>query len=145
MNRKCGAIIIVTLFATIAWSQDAAEEQKKLAGTWTPTAAELSGEPFPEEVRKTIKLVLAGDTYTTTVGDKTDKGTFKLYPDKSPKAMDIIGGGDGPNKGKKFLAIYELKGDTLRVCYDLLCKNRPTEFATKKGAPIFLVTYSRAK
>ena len=32
--------------------------------------------------------------------------------------MDITGT-NGPNKGKTFLVIYELKGDELRVCYDL--------------------------
>ena len=144
MNLKWGAITVAIVFAASASSQDTADERKKLAGTWTPTAAELSGEPFPEEVRKTIKLVLAGDKYTTMVGKTTDMGTFKLYPAKTPKAMDIIGG-EGPNKGKTFLAIYELKGDTLRVCYDLLGKNRPTEFATKKGTPLFFVTYRRMK
>src|SRR4051794_40819519 len=32
--------------------------------------------------------------------------------------MDITGT-SGPNKGKTILAIYEQKGDTLRICYDL--------------------------
>ena len=51
----------------------------------------------------------------------------------------------GPNKGKTFLAIYEIDGDTLRVCYDLAGKNRPTEFSTSKERPFFLVIYRRAK
>ena len=58
--------------------------------------------------------------------------------------MDIIST-EGPNKGKTFLAIYELDGDTLKVCYDLTGKSRPTEFKTQKGVLHFLVTYQRAK
>ena len=58
--------------------------------------------------------------------------------------MDIVGT-DGPNKGKTILGIYELKEDTLRICYDLTGKGRPTEFVTKKDAPLFLVVYKRAK
>jgi hypothetical protein len=48
-------------------------------------------------------------------------------------------------KGKTFLAIYELNGDTLRICYDLTGKVRLTEFKTRKGEPLFLATYKPAK
>jgi len=36
-------------------------------------------------------------------------------------------------------------GDTLRVCYDLSGKSRPTEFKTKEVTQLFLVTYKREK
>ena len=39
-----------------------------------------------------------------------------------------ITGTEGPNHGRTFPAIYELKGDTLRICYDLSGAKRPTEF-----------------
>ena len=71
-------------------------------------------------------------------------GTVKLDPSAKPKAMDITGT-EGPNKGKTILAIYELKDDTLRICYDLTGKGRPAEFMSKKDAPRFLVVYQRAK
>jgi uncharacterized protein (TIGR03067 family) len=136
--------IATILFTAAAWSQDAADERKLLQGTWLPKAAELSENPFDEATLKTMKLVVEGDKYTVTVGKSIDKGTTKIDPAAKPKAMDIIGT-DGPNKGKTFLAIYELNGDTLRVCYDLTGKARPTEFKTKKGELLFLATYKRAK
>jgi uncharacterized protein (TIGR03067 family) len=58
--------------------------------------------------------------------------------------MDITGT-EGPNKGKTILAIYEITDDTLRICYDLSGKARPTEFKTTKGTKLFLVTYNREK
>jgi uncharacterized protein (TIGR03067 family) len=137
-------VVLGLLSAASVFAQDAATEAKKLEGTWTPKAAELSGQPFPDEILKTMKLVIIGDQYTVTVGKAIDKGAVKLDAAKKPKTMDIIGA-DGPNKGKTFLAIYEIDGDTLRVCYDLSGKNRPTEFATKKDAPLFLATYQRGK
>ena len=99
---------------------------------------------FPDEVRKTIKLVVKDDKYTATVGSQVDQGTIKLNPATKPKEMDITGT-EGPNKGKTILAIYQRDGDTLRVCYDLSGKNRPKEFKTKEGTQLFLVTYKREK
>jgi uncharacterized protein (TIGR03067 family) len=58
--------------------------------------------------------------------------------------MDITGT-DGPNKGKTFPAIYELDGDTLKVCYDLSGKERPKALKTESGTMTFLVIYKRVK
>ena len=120
------------------------KDSDSLQGTWLPSTAELGGKMFPDEVRKTIKLVVKEDKYTVTVGKQVDQGTVKLNPKAKPKELDLTGT-DGPNKGKTFLAIYERDGDTLRVCYDLSGKNRPTEFKTKEGTQLFLVTYKREK
>ena len=65
-----------------------------------------------------------------------DAGQTKLDPAKSPRAIDITGT-KGPDEGKTFLAIYELKGDELKVCYDLSGKSRPAEFAAKADYPAF--------
>ena len=125
-------------------NSDGTDERKLLQGTWLPTAAELSENPFDETTLKTMKLVIDGDKYTVTAGKSIDKGTTKIDPAAKPKTMDVIGA-EGPNKGKTFLAIYELNGDSLRVCYDLTGKVRPSEFKTKKGELLFLATYKRAK
>jgi uncharacterized protein (TIGR03067 family) len=134
--------IAIMLFAAAVWSQDAADERKLLQGTWLPTAAELGEKAFDDATLKAMTLVLDGDKYTVTVGKAIDKGVINIDPTAKPKTMDIIGA-DGPNKGKTFLAIYELNGDTLRVCYDLSGKARPSEFKTKKGEVLFLATYKR--
>lgn len=129
-------------FAPAARGADA--EDDTLQGTWLPSSAEIGGQMFPDEVRKTITLVIKGDKYTVTVGKEVDQGTVKLMPAAKPKALDITGA-KGPNKGKTILAIYERKGDTLRVCYDLSGKKRPTAFKTEEGKPLFLVEYKRQK
>ncbi len=137
------ACVLVLSFSLAAWSADA-KDSDAMQGTWLPSSAELGGAKFPDEVRKTIKLVIKDDKYTVTVGAGVDQGTLKVNPSAKPKEMDITGT-DGPNKGKTFLAIYELDGDTLRLCYDLSGKSRPTEFKTKADTQLFLVTYKREK
>ena len=136
-------LALVLSFALAARSGDAKDDDT-LQGTWLPSTAEFGGKMFPDEIRKTIKLVIKDDKYTVTVGKDVDQGTVKLNPAAKPKEIDITGT-DGPNKGKTFLAIYERDGDTLRVCYDLSGKSRPTKFETREGAPLFLVTWKREK
>ena len=58
--------------------------------------------------------------------------------------MDIVGE-SGPNAGRTMLAIYELRGDELTVCYDLERPERPANLirtATSRGLRI---TYARAR
>jgi uncharacterized protein (TIGR03067 family) len=129
------ATLALALLIAIAARGDE-KESKALQGTWVPETAEFAGKMFP----KNFKLVLKGDTYTV----QNDKGTVKLSATAKPKEMDITGT-DGPNKGRTFLAIYELDGDTLKICYDLAGKVRPTEFKTTVGTQLFLVTYKREK
>jgi uncharacterized protein (TIGR03067 family) len=141
--RLCLALALVLSFSSIAWSEDAKDEDA-IQGTWLASTAEFAGQKFPDEVRKSIKLVIKDGKYTVTVGNQPDKGTSKLDPSAKPKTMDVTGT-DGPNKGKTMLAIYELNGDTLRVCYDVSGKNRPTEFKSAADTQLFLVTYKRDK
>jgi uncharacterized protein (TIGR03067 family) len=143
-RMQCVALFLVLSFACLSRGDDAKDGAKSIDGTWLPSAAELGGKKFPDEVRKTIKLVIGDGKYTVTVGKKPDQGTIKLDPSRKPKALDITGT-EGPNKGKTILAIYERTDDTLRICYDLSGKARPTEFKTKEGTLQFLVTYERKK
>jgi hypothetical protein len=52
---------------------------------------------------------------------------------------------EGPNPGKTYPAFYDLKGDALRICYDLSGAKRPTEFKSVTGTQLYLVTYNRQK
>ena len=136
------AFALVASCSSASWSDDSKDDT--IEGTWLPSAAELGGRKFPEEVRKTIRLEVKGDQYTVTVGMQPDRGTCKLDPSAKPKALDVTGT-EGPNKGKTILAIYERKDDTLRICYDLSGKSRPTEFKTAPDTRLFLVEYKLQK
>src|SRR5262249_42967226 len=105
------------------------------------------GQKAPEdEVKKLdLRVILMGDKYTVKMGDKViDRGTGKADPTKDPKTTDIVPS-EGPSKGKTILAIYEVKGATLRMCYNLEGKAGPTAVATKEGSGLMLVVYQREK
>ena len=128
----------------IAFAADPPDDAKAVQGSWTPTKAELGGQPMTEAVLKSISLKLDHGKYEVSVGGNSDKGTYTLDSASKPKSMTITGT-EGPNRGKTFPSIYELNGDTLRICYDLSGAKRPTEFKTVAGTKLYLVTYNRKK
>lgn len=141
-------VTVVSLFPVLGAAfqaepgKDAKPSSATLDGTWVPVSAELAGQKFPEEAIKAWKLVIVGEKYTVHVGDQLDQGTVKIDAKSAPKLMDILGV-EGPNKGKTFLAIYELRDGALHICYDLAGKQRPAEFKTSAGTQQFLVHYKR--
>ncbi len=146
MNRMIGTMVLVLGMTALAvQAADLKEEMKQLNGTWRPKSGEMAGKTMSVEALKAIKLIIADDKYTVTVGDGgPDRGTVKVDPTKKPKTIDIVGS-EGPNKGKTILAIYEVSGDTLKICYDLGGKDRPTDFKTATGTMLFMLTYQREK
>jgi uncharacterized protein (TIGR03067 family) len=131
--------VVVSLNVSAA---DATNDVKAVQGNWKPVKAELAGQPLPDAVLKIISLKLADGKYEALVGAVPDCGTYTIDAASQPKGMSITGT-EGPNQGKTFPAIYELDGDTLRICYDLSGAKRPAEFKTVAGTQLYLVTYQR--
>jgi uncharacterized protein (TIGR03067 family) len=69
-------------------------------------------------------------------------GTYKRIPGKQFKGFDAVGT-SGPGKGMRFQGIYQVKGDTLELCFAPAGKARPTEFTAKKGSGNRLVVLKR--
>ena len=137
-------ITLVVAGSLAAFAADPSDDAKVVQGNWLPTKAELAGQPMADALLKTISLKLENGKYEVFVGDEPDRGTYTIDPTSKPKSMTITGT-EGPNHGKTFPAIYELNGDTLRICYDLSGVKRPAEFKSIAGTKLYLVSYSRKK
>src|SRR5262249_7610308 len=120
-------------------------ELKRLAGTWAAVEFEAEGRKMSvKDLGGGAPLVqeYRGDRLMVKQGDKVmEEGTVRLDPAKSPKAMDVTGKRDG--REVTLRAIYELTGDTLRVCYRPEGQPRPTEFKAEGQAMI--LTFKRQK
>ena len=145
MNGIAGLLTVaIALCATSLLRADAAaDDWKKLAGTWKVEAATFNGDDATAAFKEAVLTVEEGK-YKVDFAGMTDVGTLKIHPAKKPKLMTIIGT-DGPNKDKTVPAIYEIDGDTLKVCYTLDGKEAPKEFKSTAETKTLLVTYKRDK
>ena len=135
--------VIVT--STLVFSPAAnANDLKDMEGTWKVESAEAGGQKVESEDLKAIVVKITGDRYEVKTKDKLDAGTLKLDETQKPKTMDATDT-EGLDAGKVVKAIYELSGDTLRVCYAMEGAERPAEMATKEGSPLLMLTYKREK
>jgi uncharacterized protein (TIGR03067 family) len=144
MKRSLFSAALVAIFGVGFSPAGRADDLQAMAGRWTVEAAEAGGNAVDSEELKSLVVTIEGDRYSLQSKDGPDGGTMKLDETKSPKTMDAADT-EGDNIGKLIQAIYEITGDTMRVCYALDGSARPTEFATKEGSPWLLVTYRREK
>jgi uncharacterized protein (TIGR03067 family) len=147
-------LAILSLFAAVrlpAARGDAKEktvEKELLAfkGTWRLSSREVDGK---KSSKAWIKDVIGtGDglgKFSVRRGDKViAEATVKLDPTKKPKTIDVTFT-KGKHKRKTVLGIYEIEGDTFRVCVARPGDARPAAFSAKVGSGRTLVVYQRNK
>jgi uncharacterized protein (TIGR03067 family) len=147
MMRLCGVLLAagaVLAAAADDKKDDAKDELKKLEGTWQVVAAEQGGAALPEKTLKDMKAVVKGDMLKIVIGEATFlEFKFTIDPAKKPKTIDATSTGEG-DKGRQAPGIYELDGDSLKLCLGK-ANNRPTEFTGKKGSGCSLFVCKREK
>jgi uncharacterized protein (TIGR03067 family) len=129
----------------VAADDTADKDLKHIQGVWRIESREVGGKKEPTEKSKDITITIDGDKVTVKLGDKVlMAGTQRLDSAKTPKAIDttIV---EGEHKGTVMLGIYEIDGETLKVCFDTEGKKRPTEFKTAEGTKLFLNVHKRVK
>jgi uncharacterized protein (TIGR03067 family) len=160
MSRLLSTVAVCSalLSAAVAVADGAAKaDSKEMRGNWgwLPQKVHINNRA-PEVLslihgRELDKDELVGQQFTLEVkGDsfafsdhkkRTRQATAKLDASKKPREIDLVAG-----KGKAFLGIYKLEGDTLTLCIGDQ-KQRPSElpsdFKAKEGQ--VLIRYSRDK
>jgi len=116
----------------------------KLQGTWIFVSLEVEGARLPDAMLSGSKIIIKGDNFTSISAGVTYEGKMKIDLSKTPKTLDLIFT-DGPDTGRTSLGIYDLAGDSLRICLSLAGNTRPTEFASKPGSGFAFETLKREK
>jgi uncharacterized protein (TIGR03067 family) len=120
------------------------EELKRFKATWRFVDIEAEGQKVPKKAFEKDTLVLKGNEFASYVAGKVVHGLFKIDPTAKPKTIDIIFT-EGPGKGHSQKGIYELDGDTQRICIALPDQPRPTEFGSKAGSGHVMEILTREK
>lgn len=125
-----------------------AEAVEALQGVWVATAVERNGTMMSKKElqEQGRRIVIEGDVYRQeeTRGNQLVSFSGKFSVDSATGAFDFVG--KGP-KGHpmKLIGLYEIRGDTLRLCYraDVDGKaERPTDFKAREETPNWSHSYT---
>jgi uncharacterized protein (TIGR03067 family) len=127
-------------------ADDARQELLKLQGTWQLESLEEAKKDAKTVTKADVKgrtLFVGSEVFLMRDGERVvQAGTLRLLPAK--RAVDAVVR-KGEYEGNTMLGVYELKGDTLRVCFDPEGDGRPKGFAAKAGSGLLVAVYKRVK
>ena len=117
-----------------------ATDRELLQGTWQVVALKGAGQTAPDSSFSEKRFLFEGVRLSLT-GMPEDLHPFRLNAESTPKQIDI-GSGVEVQFSK---AIYELEGDTLRLCLSQQTRlDRPKDFDTE-GTRYFCFTLKRVE
>jgi uncharacterized protein (TIGR03067 family) len=121
------------------------EELARFEGVWRFALVEVEGARQPDAPFETNKLIVLKDgRYVIVQGPRITRGVIKLSPNNTPKHYDVAVT-SGPAKGLEASGLYELDGDTCKVCLPFRGKVRPTVLESKAGNGCLIHVFARGK
>ena len=121
-------------------AEEGRQAKKEWEGTWQCASKVVNGKT--EDPAGWV-VIHAGDAYTLKKGDKVvSAGTNKRDKTVTPHTIDATPS-VGNGKGQTALGIYEVKGDTMRLCLAPAGKDRPKAFASAEGSGHILEAWKR--
>ncbi|MFY7874654.1 MAG: protein kinase domain-containing protein, partial [Pirellula sp.] len=99
-----------------------------IQGTWQVVFSEEEGISPPPEALRGIRFLITKDKVITELGGRKLESTYTLDASTSPKSIDLT------SNGRTELGIYDLQGDTLRLCHSESTNLRPTAFDSQPNS-----------
>jgi uncharacterized protein (TIGR03067 family) len=121
---------------------DKTDDTRNWQGTWKLISATSNGETETADAQ----WIVDGDHYNVRLNGHTHTDPYVIKLDSSHKHIDAFhhetpkGTWGGSYKG-----IYELKGDSLKVCYDGKGQRYPTSFDAGPGSGQILYVLQRGR
>lgn len=142
MIKRAGVVLFTLSLVGCNWilPSSSSDDMKALQGTWTLVSATNNGAPMSAD----MQWIVDGDSYTVRYNQQTDPTPVKITLDGSRKRMDAVHHETPAGTyGGKFKGIYELSGNTLRVCYDLTGTSYPSSFDAGPGSRRVIYVFRR--
>jgi len=109
------------------------EDFDKLQGEWSVVSLEVEGAAFGADAFAGAKMVIQGNSFTSIAMGATYEGTIEVDASANPKTLSMKFT-EGPEKGNTNFGIYELDGDTWKICLTMTGGPPPPKFATAPGS-----------
>ena len=121
------ALLTLALLFTAAASNT--DDHENIQGIWKVVSAADNGHRTPKAALKDLKFVITRHKITYKFLEKTTEWPYQLDATQTPKWIDLR---DGHETN---LGIYELEGDTLKICFAEGRKGgRSTAFESKPNS-----------
>ncbi|MEO8369726.1 MAG: TIGR03067 domain-containing protein [Candidatus Solibacter sp.] len=111
-----------------------AQDLEKLQGEWTILSLEIDGQKLGG---MGARMEVHGTRFTTSGMGADYSGTLSVNQEARPRSFDLKFE-TGPEVGNTSLGIYELDGDSWKICLTTRGSERPREFAAPAGTGIAL-------
>ena len=140
MNRCVGLVAVASaaLLLPTAFGQDKTEEDARgILGDWVVVSQTRDGWLEPYQVGK--PLAFSGGTMSSP--DGSPDINYRLDAHTTPRSITLEASLGGTRKS--VLGIYELRGDTLRLCLAGPSSPKPTQFVSRVGDKRLLIVLTR--
>ena len=137
MNRLI-ALLAVALLAPALGADEVDNELAKMQGRWTVERLEENGKAEPAEEIKKFTINIDGTKFAVNMDGREESMKLQIDPDRSPKWINLTPE-FGDDKGKTAKGIYELQGDTLRICARPKGGDRTTKFVSEQGTMLLVL------
>lgn len=145
MRRYLPFVLVLTASAVVliaAWVlKSKPKDEDAILGTWRLVGWDMDGVMRPPlRVWSNHSLKFSEkNSWSEEYGASKNGGTFKLDPEAKPKTMDKS------SQDVTILALYELDGDTLKICFTMSGGARPTELKGDENTTARVYVYERVK
>lgn len=144
MRRAIIGLAMAVLIAAMGIAAAHAQSTAKLEGAWIVVSADREGKKADD--LKGHRLTFDANTFRVELeGRLLFKGTFTIDPAARPARVDFHHT-EGELTGTRWLGVYRLRGDTLRIADNAVnpSRPRPTQLACTPGSGCVLLSFKRA-
>jgi uncharacterized protein (TIGR03067 family) len=138
-------VLAAAVAASAADGKDDANKTdlRALQGTWKVEKMTRDGEEVPKDNAPKVLFIFVGNKVTIDMEGQPTKetATVVLGAARTPKTIDLV----PPGKRPMVYGIYQVHGDTVKLCYRKDGADRPKEMASEKGSDVILAVLRRVK
>jgi uncharacterized protein (TIGR03067 family) len=115
-----------------------------IQGTWAVAELQMEGQTISGGMLANARVEITGNRFNSLGMGTVYEGTVTLDDSPNPHQLDMKFDA-GPEKGNTNLGIYELNGDTWKICLSTRGEVRPMEFSAPAGSGFVFELLTRSE